>query len=161
MDWADDVAYSVHDVEDGVYAGSIRLARLGASERDQVCALAARLYLPPAVGAGSSPGLDTVLDRLLGLPALLDLRGFDVGPHVDTVLRGCCRHGLRQRVHAADREPDAGDAIHVSNDGVYGEGVVRRQAGVHRLEGEDALQSRVAEVTGDRRREPAKPTESR
>ena len=82
MDWADDVAYSVHDVEDGVYAGSIRLERLDASERDEVCALAAQLYLPiPADGASGppdqDPGLDAVLDRLLELPALLDLRGFD------------------------------------------------------------------------------------
>ncbi len=76
MDWADDVAYSVHDVEDGVYAGSIRLERLDASERAEVCALTAQLYLPAATGA-SAPGLDTVLDGLLELPALLDLRGFD------------------------------------------------------------------------------------
>ena len=76
MDWADDVAYSVHDVEDGVYAGSIRLDHLDAGERDQVCALTARLYLP-APAEGPATALDRALDRLLELPALLDLRGFD------------------------------------------------------------------------------------
>ncbi|GAA3749640.1 deoxyguanosinetriphosphate triphosphohydrolase [Salinactinospora qingdaonensis] len=43
MDWADDVAYSVHDLEDGIYAGLIRLAALHSpTERAEVCALAAR-----------------------------------------------------------------------------------------------------------------------
>ena len=73
MDWADDVAYSVHDVEDGVYAGSIRIDVLDEGERGQVCALAASLYLP---GPSTIP-LDRALDRLLALPALMDLRGFD------------------------------------------------------------------------------------
>ena len=73
MDWADDVAYSVHDVEDGVHTGLVRFAALGeAGERAAVCALAAEAY------SGESAGdLATVLDELLALPTLRDLVRYD------------------------------------------------------------------------------------
>lgn len=45
MDLADDVAYSVHDVEDGIVAGKIDLTRL---DRDAVHASVRSLYLPDA-----------------------------------------------------------------------------------------------------------------
>ena len=69
MDWADDVAYSVHDVEDGVHAHHVRFAAL---DRAAVCALAAHLY-----STESAADLGTVLDELLALPTLRDLAGYD------------------------------------------------------------------------------------
>jgi dGTPase len=72
MDWADDVAYSVHDVEDGVYSGHIKLSTVDDAERSSLCELAAELYSPLAPSV-----LAPVLDALLALPTLRDLAGYD------------------------------------------------------------------------------------
>jgi dGTPase len=72
MDWADDVAYSVHDVEDGVHAGLIRLSAVDAAAREQLCAVAAELYSPRPAAE-----LAAVLDELLDLPTLRDLADYD------------------------------------------------------------------------------------
>ncbi len=64
MDWADDVAYSVHDLEDGVYAGLCRLDRLADPvERRAVAELTCGLYSELAPGA-----LEPVLAELVRLP---------------------------------------------------------------------------------------------
>jgi dGTPase len=72
MDWADDVAYSVHDVEDGVHAGLLRLETVDAHAREQICRIAAELYSGLA-----DEDLAPVLDELLDLPTLRDLAGYD------------------------------------------------------------------------------------
>jgi dGTPase len=65
MDLSDDVAYSVHDVEDGVVAGRIDLARLAdRALRAEVWATAQAWYLPDA----PADELDAALSRLLELP---------------------------------------------------------------------------------------------
>lgn len=71
MDWADDVAYSVHDLEDAIYAGQIRIDAISDGESEQIRAVAGLF------GSWAPADLDAGLDRLLELPALVDLRGFD------------------------------------------------------------------------------------
>jgi dGTPase len=71
MDWADDVAYSVHDVEDGILAGRIDLAAFGdPAERAALVALAARHFCP------DSDALAAAADALLALPVVDAVRGF-------------------------------------------------------------------------------------
>lgn len=66
MDWADDVAYSVHDVEDGIVSGRIDLARL--ADPDE------RLAVAESARAGHSMELTRdladVLGELLQLPVV-------------------------------------------------------------------------------------------
>ena len=73
MDWADDVAYSVHDLEDGLHAGHVDLTRLrDRAERAAVCELTASMYCDAPVAE-----LEDVFDRLLALPYWPD--SFDGG----------------------------------------------------------------------------------
>ncbi|MET9129777.1 deoxyguanosinetriphosphate triphosphohydrolase [Streptomyces antibioticus] len=66
MDWADDVAYSVHDVEDGLHAGHIDPIVLHAEpERQEVFRVAVGRYVP----ADTDPAeLAAALDRLQDEP---------------------------------------------------------------------------------------------
>ena len=65
MDWADDVAYSVHDFEDAVHAGHLVLASLHDRQaQDGLAMLAAERYAP-----GAEPAeLVAALQRLLATP---------------------------------------------------------------------------------------------
>jgi dGTPase len=74
MDWADDVAYSVHDVEDGVISGFVRLEALlrDEDERAALCRDVAEVYSPE-----TSDQLGGALAGLLADPALAAVAGFD------------------------------------------------------------------------------------
>lgn len=78
MDWADDVAYSVHDVEDGVLAGRIELHLLAdRAERVAVAELAAKRFSPNSVST-----LEDVAAELLNIPAITTLVEPGHGPSV-------------------------------------------------------------------------------
>ena len=71
MDWSDDVAYSVHDVEDGILAGRIRLAALAdPAEREVLAGLAAQRFCSVPVEA-----IEEAAIGLLKLPVVDALAG--------------------------------------------------------------------------------------
>jgi dGTPase len=66
MDWADDVAYSVHDLEDGLHAGLVTLDKLrDPAEQQAVASLTLSAYCKP--GSASVPELTEVFAGLLEL----------------------------------------------------------------------------------------------
>ncbi|HUQ59548.1 deoxyguanosinetriphosphate triphosphohydrolase [Lentzea sp.] len=66
MDWSDDVAYSVHDVEDGVLAHRISLGALACpDERAAIASLAAKTFSDESVS-----DLEDTAEQLLTLPVI-------------------------------------------------------------------------------------------
>jgi dGTPase len=74
MDWADDVAYSVHDVEDGIHGGYLSLTPLLSSrdERVALCADVAAVYSDETPGA-----LEFALAELLADEVVAAVAGYD------------------------------------------------------------------------------------
>ncbi|GAA4560978.1 deoxyguanosinetriphosphate triphosphohydrolase [Pseudonocardia xishanensis] len=71
MDWSDDVAYSVHDVEDGILSGRIDLAALASPEERAVLALLAATHF------GADPSAcETAAESLSKLPVVEGVMGF-------------------------------------------------------------------------------------
>jgi dGTPase len=84
MDWSDDVAYSVHDVEDGIHGGFIPLAQLrhDPDERAALCADVALAYSHQSTG-----DLAPILDELLADPVFTTLDGYDGSHGAQVVLK--------------------------------------------------------------------------
>ncbi|GAB3943069.1 hypothetical protein GCM10027614_31170 [Micromonospora vulcania] len=97
MDWADDVAYSVHDVEDGIHGGYVTLRPLlaDADERAALCADVAESY-----SGESAADLAEVLVELLADPLLAPLVGYD-GSHRAQVALKATTSGLTGRFVSA------------------------------------------------------------
>ncbi|ASW56228.1 deoxyguanosinetriphosphate triphosphohydrolase [Plantactinospora sp. KBS50] len=84
MDWADDVAYSVHDVEDGVHGGYLTLTRLveDPDERAALCVDVAATYSAEPIDY-----LAGVLSELLADPVLAPLSGYDGGHRASAAVK--------------------------------------------------------------------------
>ena len=109
MDWADDVAYSVHDLEDGLHAGHITLRQLEEeSERLALARLTAATYADLALAEPASVAeLGEVLAELLALDCWP--RSFDGGPHSLAALKNLTSELIGRFCRAAQ---DATQAVH-------------------------------------------------
>jgi dGTPase len=100
MDWADDVAYSVHDLEDGLHGGLIMLGLLrDPQQRRQVAELTRTEYCAP--GSVSVDELDEIFDQLLALDFWPDR--FDGEPHTVIAVKNLTSELIGRFCGAAQR----------------------------------------------------------
>jgi dGTPase len=78
MDWADDVAYSVHDLEDGLHAGLVSIKDLKDSSERSVVSAVARAYYCGSMPDVTAAELDTVFSEFMELDCWQF--SFDGGP---------------------------------------------------------------------------------
>jgi dGTPase len=109
MDWADDVAYSVHDLEDGLQAGLVTFAALrDRADRASVCQLTLDSYCPP--GLTTAAELDEVFTGLQALecwPADFDgsLRALATVKHLTSELIGRFCSAVQRATRPAGHPP--------------------------------------------------------
>jgi dGTPase len=88
MDWADDVAYSVHDVEDGVHSGRISLRSLTRpDERAEIVRMAEKHFWQDSRGGGALGLLDLAAARLVELPAVAAVLDYDASLGAQVALK--------------------------------------------------------------------------
>ncbi|WP_433184139.1 deoxyguanosinetriphosphate triphosphohydrolase [Actinoallomurus sp. CA-150999] len=113
MDWSDDVAYSVHDLEDGLHAGHIHLDRLAdPAERRAVCELTARSYCDAEV-----PELEERFAALLAEPYWPSV--YDGSLHAAAALKNLTSELIGRFCRAAEQATQE----------AYGTGPLTRYAG--------------------------------
>ena len=78
MDWADDVAYSVHDLEDGLHAGLVSIKDLKDYSERSVVSAVARAYYCGSMPDVTAAELDTVFTEFMELDCWQF--SFDGGP---------------------------------------------------------------------------------
>jgi len=104
MDWADDVAYSVHDLEDGLHSGLIGLDNLHDPEqRREVAALTRAQYCPP--GTVTVDELCEIFGRLLALSCWP--QRFDGEPHTAAAVKNLTSELIGRFCGAAQRATQA------------------------------------------------------
>jgi dGTPase len=104
MDWADDVAYSVHDLEDGLHGGLIGLGQLSdPAERRQVAELTLAEYCTP--GSVTVDELCDIFDRLLKLSCWP--RRFDGEPQTVAAVKNLTSELIGRFCGAAQRATQA------------------------------------------------------
>ncbi|SDQ74177.1 dGTPase [Actinopolyspora saharensis] len=103
MDWADDVAYSVHDLEDGLHGGRIALrALLDPEERGEVVRIASKRFRQrPPLDTGL---LESSVSELLTMPALRDVLDYDGSARSQVALKRLTSELVGRFASAAVRE---------------------------------------------------------
>ncbi|MGH3165422.1 MAG: deoxyguanosinetriphosphate triphosphohydrolase, partial [Trebonia sp.] len=145
MDWADDVAYSVHDLEDGLHAGLVTLKNLKSSpERSVVAPVAARRYCSPAWNVADRE-LETVFAEFMDLP-FWDFT-FDGGPASLAAVKNLTSELVGRFCQAAEQATLAQAATDVMENGSCGVG----SAGSAGADGEPRLSRYAADLTVPRR----------
>jgi dGTPase len=100
MDWADDVAYSVHDLEDGLHSGLITLEKLQEQgERMAVVKIALADYCRP--GSVTEAELAETFDRMLALDFWPG--SFDGGPQTAAAVKNLTSELIGRFCRAAER----------------------------------------------------------
>ena len=100
MDWADDVAYSVHDLEDGLHSGLITLEKLQEQgERMAVVKIALGDYCRP--GSVTEAELAGIFDQMLALDFWPG--SFDGGPRTAAAVKNLTSELIGRFCRAAER----------------------------------------------------------